>query len=230
MPGLGTCFLFKLRHEAVKAHRHIANLGYGLNPGLLIETCDHMSRIGIRWLITGNSLESNFFESNSKCVRCIKYYQSQTQALVPLFCKQLNSLHSERDSPPPYVDAQDSDDDHKTSDFFSMQSTQVIDIHLPTIHCVWATCAFLQKQKYHTAYGFQNFLLSLKRLVETIAPVFSSVPWPRAKSLPVLTTTVSVLLLAFTACQQSSRWHSQRVCSLHATISWCLLKTIQFNF
>lgn len=158
----------------------------------------------------------------------MKYCQSQTQALVPSFCKQLISLHPDRDSTAPLVDDRD---DHKTSDFFSMQSTQIIDIHLPTtLHCVWAACAFLQAEISRSIWlsGFPFVTLTLGRNDSTCIFICSMT---RCKvSASFRTTTVSVLPSAFTACQQISRWHSQNGCSLHATTSWCHLKTMQFNY
>lgn len=67
-------------------------------------------------------------------------------------------LHSERDCPPPYVDAQELVDNYETSDLLCMRSTQVNGTLFPIRHCVWVTFC---KWKYNTAYGFQNIFLSL---------------------------------------------------------------------
>ncbi len=134
--------------------------------------------------------------------------------MTPHFSKQSNSFHSESYGPPPYTDAQDN---HENSNLVTMQSTQVADIPPPYTSL---SMSYLRFPASRNTTQHMAFRMSFSLGWNYSTCVFSRSLTRSNASASFISATVSLLLSVFTACQQISRWHSQRGCSLHATASW----------
>lgn len=160
---------------------------------------------------------------------CLRYYQSQIQVL-PTTSWSLIFEAVERDSSSAIHGCSRQPWKLQPRHHAEHSSYRYPTIHLPTHHCVWATCAFLWAEMPHSIWLSE----CLFHLVETIAPVFSASLWPGAMPLPVLYLPQSLCCSQFS--QHASRSADDTVSAAvvfmlqHLDTSGAHLNTIQFEY